>query len=91
MMLHYLETDQYTSFPRQHLLQPSASTTECARLLQKPPHYCLCCRQSLELSPTQDIMNIVKLALTPDNHTTTAVAALEAQLFNLSTRCSNSK
>lgn len=90
-MLHYLETDQYTSFPRQHHLQPSASTTECAHLLQKPAHCCLCCRQSLELPPTQDIMNIVKLTLAPDNHTTTAVAALAPQLFTLSTPCSNSK
>ena len=90
-MPNYFETNLYTTFSRRSSLQPSASTTESALLLQKPAQYCLCLRQSLELSPVQYLVNIVKLALAPDNLTPAAVLALDSQLSNFSTRCSNSK
>jgi hypothetical protein len=89
LVKNFLDHKQHIHFPRQ--IQHSASRSQCALLFQKPAHYCLCYRQSLELSPTQDIMNIVKLALAPDNHPTTAVATLEPQSSTLSTRSSNSK
>lgn len=83
--------DHRLAIARQRQVRPSASTTKSALLLQKPDHYCLCSRRSLEFSTNQDIINIVKLALLLDTHTTNAVATLAPQLFTLSTRCSNSK
>ena len=89
-MLHYSAHD-HLALPRQRQGQPSASRKHCALLLQKPAPRCLSYSHPLAQLRNDPFMNFAATPFLPHNLKTSAFAPVEALLFTLTTRSSNSK